>query len=388
MSIQTTALPSVRTAQSTASDAREAVRQLLTAIKQPDMALILFFCSSDYDLDALADELNSQCAGARVIGCTTAGEIGPFGFSDHGLTGVSFSAADFTVASGYIENLRQFQFGQGHVLAQDLLQQLKHARPRDEPLNAFAVQLIDGLSVREEPVTQAFRGSLGSMSMVGGSAGDGLNFRATSVFADGVFRRDSVALVLVHTMLPFKAFKTQHFVPTDRRLVVTQADVPNRIVQEIDGWPAAEAYTKLVGLDTALRDSMGFANAPMVVMIDGTNYIRSIQRANPDGSLTFFSAIDEGLTMRLARGGDLVANLEQSFTEIRSEIGEPQLVLCFDCILRKLEIQRNGLEPAVADIFKRGRAVGFSSYGEQFGGVHVNQTLTGIAIGGRRGRSI
>jgi hypothetical protein len=26
-------------------------------------------------------------------------------------------------------------------------------------------------------------------------------------------------------------------------------------------------------------------------------------------------------------------------------------------------------------------AVGFSTYGEQFNGIHVNQTLTGVAIG-------
>jgi hypothetical protein len=35
----------------------------------------------------------------------------------------------------------------------------------------------------------------------------------------------------------------------------------------------------------------------------------------------------------------------------------------------------------VAEIFRNNNTIGFNSYGEQFHGVHVNQTLTGIAIG-------
>ena len=66
---------------------------------------------------------------------------------------------------------------------------------------------------------------------------------------------------------------------------------------------------------------------------------------------------------------------------MRAEIGPPQLVLACDCILRKLEIAQSGLEDRVSDVLLRNNAVGFNTYGEQFCGVHVNQTLTGIALG-------
>lgn len=33
------------------------------------------------------------------------------------------------------------------------------------------------------------------------------------------------------------------------------------------------------------------------------------------------------------------------------------------------------------DLIKEYRVVGFNSFGEQYLGIHVNQTLTGIAIG-------
>jgi hypothetical protein len=77
----------------------------------------------------------------------------------------------------------------------------------------------------------------------------------------------------------------------------------------------------------------------------------------------------------------LVNNLAQTFAKIREEIGPPQLVIGCDCILRNLEITQNGLKEGVDKLFRENAAIGFNSYGEQFHGVHVNQTLTGIAIG-------
>ena len=46
-------------------------------------------------------------------------------------------------------------------------------------------------------------------------------------------------------------------------------------------------------------NSVPFADSPFVVKIDGANYVRSIQKVNPDGSLTFFCAIEEGLVLRV-----------------------------------------------------------------------------------------
>jgi len=126
---------------------------------------------------------------------------------------------------------------------------------------------------------------------------------------------------------------------------------------------------------------LSFAASPVVVMIDGTDYVRSIQKVNDDGSLSFYCAIEEGLVLRVAHGVDLVHNLEETFAQIRKEIGSPQFVFGCDCILRNLEVTQNGLKDRVGEIFVRNNTVGFSSYGEQFRGVHVNQTLTGCAIG-------
>jgi hypothetical protein len=371
----------IRTAQSCATEARKAVEEFHATVAQPNMELVIFFCSSVYDLDVLAAEMNRLFAGIQVVGCTTAGEIGPVGYRTHSLSGASFSTGSCVAVSGLLDHLRQFNIPKGHDFAQALLQRLESKVPQAGPDNSFALLLIDGLSLREEPVAHALQYALGKIPLIGGSAGDDQKFEKTCIYSDGRFHSDSAALILINTSLPFRVFKTQHFVATDKRMVVTEADPAKRIVTEINGLPAAKEYARLVGIDVHDLNPMRFAASPVVVMINGIDYVRSIQKANPDGSLTFFCAIEEGLVLRVANGVDLVNNLEQTFDKIRAQIGPPQLVFGCDCILRNLEIIQNGLKDRVEEILKRNNTIGFSSYGEQFHGVHINQTLTGIAIG-------
>ncbi len=372
----------IRRAQSCKTEAREAVREFYAAVRQPDMALVLFFCSSAYDLAAVAAEMAALFAGVQVIGCTTAGEIGPAGCQAHSLSGASFPSSRFDVVSGHMAHLQDFEMTTGQAVAQDLLQRLQSQAPQAGSGNTFALLLIDGLSVREEPVTWALQRTLGGLPLVGGSAGDGLDFDRTHVYFGGQFHADSAVLALVSTPLPFRLFKTQHFVATAQRMVVTEADTAHRTVSEINGLPAAQEYAHLLGLDAGDLDPQRFASWPVVVMIDGMSYVRSIQQVNADNSLTFFCAIENGLVLRVAQGVDLLQNLTQTLAQLGAEIGPPQLVLVCDCILRKIEAVQGGLGAQVSELFRQHRTVGFNTYGEQFHGVHVNQTLVGVAIGG------
>lgn len=377
----TNALQQIRTAHSSAIDPCQAAQEFHAQVMQKNITLVVFFCSSQYDLAVLGREMNRLFGAIPVVGCTTAGEIGPNGYCKHSLSGASFASDACTAVTGHIKDLQHFDINKGQAFAQNLLQQLESKAPDANPQNSFAFLLIDGLSVREEIATRTLQNALGKFAMFGGSAGDDLRFEKTHVFYDGQFHSDSAVLILISTSLPFKLFKIQHFVSKDERLVVTEADAVNRIVKEINGLPAAPEYARLLGIDTDDLDPMRFATSPVVVVIQGNDYVRSIQKVNPDGSLTFYCAIEEGLVLRVAKGVDLIASMEQAFDNIQAEIGAPQLVFSCDCILRNLEITQSNLKDKVGEIFKRNHAVGFSTYGEQFGGVHVNQTLTGIAIG-------
>ncbi|MCK5877071.1 MAG: FIST C-terminal domain-containing protein [Candidatus Marithrix sp.] len=360
----------------------QAVNELYQAIYQPDISLAIFYCSSKYDLNQLGAALHERFAGINLIGCTTAGEITPAGYLNGSITGVSLAAKDFTTMSMRIDNLQNFKIEQGQTLTEKLLTKFSTSD------KTFAFLLIDGLSIKEEVVVSVLYNALNNIPLFGGSTGDGLNFQQTFIYHEGAFHTDCALLTLVQTEYPFTTFKTEHFTGSDSKAVITMAEPEQRLVQEINGAPAALEYADLIGVKVSELGTMIYATYPLVVKIGGHYYVRSILSANEDNSLTFYCAIDEGLVVSVAKVGDLVANLEQSLDRICEDIGEPALVLGCDCILRNKEIEAKGLFPIVSNIMYKNNVIGFSTYGEQFNSMHVNQTFTGVAIGSSKSKIV
>lgn len=350
------------------------------AIQQPDASIVIFFASSKYDLATLGNALKDSFS-CPVIGCTTSGEISSStGYKEGGLVGVSLSSPGLIAHPKMIATLNRFGLVEGENLAQELRSELKLSSDFD-PAKMFGLLLVDGLSMLEEQVVAALYSSLGGVSLVGGSAGDDLSFKETHIYWQGEFIKNAAIITLFETTLPFKAFQIQHFEPTDTRLVITESDCASRTVTEINGGPAAEEYARAVGLTITELNPQIFAAYPVMLKIGGEYYVRSIQKVNPDGSLTFYCAIDNGLVLTVGRGKGLVENLQENLTRLRQELPTLKVILGCDCILRRLELQQKDLTGAAEKVLKDVDFIGFSTYGEQFNGIHVNQTLTGIAIG-------
>lgn len=370
-----------RTGGSRNPDPIAAAREFYEAVQQPGMHFVLFYCSADYDLERLGGELARLFEGVQVVGCTTAGEIGPLGYLTGSISGVSIASPRFTVATRCVEGLAQLSFARGVGLGGELKSELRQRGLPADPERCFAMLLIDGLAMREEIVVSAVYRGLGDIQLFGGSAGDSTRFLHTHIYHEGRFARDRAVVALVHTSHPFCVFKTQHFVSSDEQMVVTCADPGNRIVTEINGEPAGREYARLVGLKVDELTPMIFASHPVVVRLGGLEYVRSIQKVNADGSLTFFCAIDEGIVLTVANGVDLVENLSRTLADVQLRVGAPDLVLGCDCILRHLEMKEKNLIGDVSRILRDYRVVGFSTYGEQYNAMHVNQTFTGVSIG-------
>jgi hypothetical protein len=345
---------------------------------------MLAFVSNRYKRDALAHALEQEFGDLPILGCTTGGEIGPLGYVDRGVLGISFGSGDLICESGLIEGVSQLETRDGQAFAYHVRQNLAQRIEQFDPTRCFAVLLIDGLCRHEENVARAIHDGLGGIPLVGGSAGDGLDFRQTAVLHGGRFHDDAAVLLVATTPYPFTTFKTQHFTSGQHRVVITGAVPKQRIATEIDGFPAAEEYARIIGVDVSQLSPAVFSAHPMVVRVGGTDFVRSIQRVNPDGSLTFFCAIDEGAVFTVASNVDFVGNLKAIFEQVEQRIGAPRVVIGFDCILRRLELAQNGSLDKVSAVLREHKVVGFSSYGEQFRGMHVNQTFTGIAIGANR----
>ncbi len=365
---------------STSKDEATAVEELSAEIFQPDAVLTIFYCSPAYDRTKLAAALQRAFGEQVVIGCTTAGEIGPAGYVSGGITGVSIASEEMEVITRRLDGLSQVQMADGQQLAEAMLRSVDSAGRARAEGQLFGFMLIDGMSAKEELVVASFYRGLGDVTLFGGSAADGTDFGKTYVYHDGEFRDDCCAFALVKTTLPFVVFKTEHFVSSEKKLVVTEADPERRIVTEINGERAAREYARAVGLDVDNLTPMTFAAHPVVVKLGGAYYVRSIQKVNEDESLTFFCAIDEGIVLTVAKGVDIVDNLRQAFANVESTIGKPKVVLGCDCILRGLELDQRGIREQVGEIMAANRVCGFGTYGEQYNAMHVNQTFTAVAI--------
>jgi len=84
-------------------------------------------------------------------------------------------------------------------------------------------------------------------------------------------------------------------------------------------------------------------------------------------------------------GADAVPKtaLEEGLRQAAQQVGAPALIVGCDCILRRLELEERHLDERAGELLRANKVIGFSTYGEQFNAVHVNQTLTGVVLGER-----
>jgi len=364
--------------------AEAAAAEIARQLAPYDLSGLVVFISPDYDVTTFASEIARRFGVTPVVGCTTAGEITPEGWSEGAVVAIGFLRRHFVFLARPILDLTNFHVEAGRELTKQLRADLGALRPGFAGKGLFGVLLVDGMCRREEAVVSALQMALDDIPIVGGSAGDGLRFERTFVIHGGKAHTDAAVLTLVATDLPFKTFRNDHYEPTPIKMVVTEADSELRIVKELNAEPAAKEYARVCGILDATLDAFSFASHPVLVSVGGEYFVRSIQRVNPDGSLSFFCAIDEGLVFTAAKRLDPMESLRRLFGGIEDELGEVDLYLGFDCVLRRLAAEREQLAQPMSKLYRAKRVVGFNTYGEQFTSMHVNQTFTGVAIGRRR----
>lgn len=368
--------PVLQIAETPADDPAAALR-LNAGLGPGPFALIVLFLAPGADLKAIAGAIGAAHPGTPVIGCTTAGEIGAQGYAEGLAIALGLPSALFAAQTLVVRDLDapDTQALIGRVIrARGQLAAQHPERPHD-----FAFLMVDGLSTREDALASVLAAGLGVTPLFGGSAADGARFLETFVLHGTEVLRHAAVLALVRSACPVQVFRFDHFRPTETRMVVTGADPARRVVRSLNAEPAAREYARLLGKDPAQLTPFTFAAHPVVVRLGGQHHVRSIRQVDENGDLIFFSAIDEGLVLSLAEPLDMVAHLEASLAGLAAG-GEPAAIIGCDCVLRRMEAQEKQLSGRVSNILTKYRITGFSTYGEQMGALHVNQTLTGVAI--------
>lgn len=366
----------VRLAVSHADDAAVALAEIRQQLATARPSFILLFVPNRLQPDDLAKTLRGALPDTVVFGCTTAGQITSRGYEDDALLAIAFERHHFRVASTLFEPISPFSIADVVSQTERLASQFRATPGRKRLALIFA----DGLSKQEDILVAALEAGLKDIPVFGGSAGDGLRFERTQVLRNGEFHSNAALLLLLETDLAFSGLGFDHFQPTEKRMVVTRAIPEERLVLEINGSPAAQEYARLVQVPVAELSPKIFAENPVLVRNRNLYHVRAIQQIHGAHGLTFLSAIDDGLLLTLGRGKEIIRTLDTGLAVSDKDGDAPDFILGFDCYLRKLEIERKGLDAEASERFRQRRVVGFSTYGEQHLGVHVNQTFVGVAF--------
>ncbi len=359
-----------------ARDTDAAVREAAAQIAPAETCCALVLIPDGLDLGVLAGALDRALDGVPVFGCTTAGQITPAGYDTEALQIIAFPRRHFRCASHLIDPLKPMSIKQIAADARRTNVQFQ----KTANWNRLALIFADGLSKQEDMLVMALEMGLDDMPVFGGSAGNGLHFRETFVLHGGAFHTNAALLLLLETDLEFTGLGFDHFLPTEKQMVVTEAIPEERLVLEINGAPAAVEYARQVGVTLDDLSPRVFAENPILVRNNMNYHVRAIQEAPGGHALSFLSAIDDGLLLTLGRGKEILRTLEAGLGVKSATGAAPDFILGFDCVLRKLEIEQKQLTDDVSEIFRRHKVLGFNTYGEQTCGVHVNQTFVGVAF--------
>ena len=150
-------------------DSPNAINELALALRPEDLEIIILFVSPLADAEQIIHTAKAQFSPARVIGCTTAGEISASGYSTGEIVAVGFPSSNFKCQELLIDNLDDFS-------RQNLTDQMILNR-HDMGIKApdwnfeFTFILIDGMSTKEDELISQIAVGLGPVPMFGGSAG-------------------------------------------------------------------------------------------------------------------------------------------------------------------------------------------------------------------------
>ncbi len=320
------------------------------------------------DLDILKrreciEEIRTAFPKARIVGCSTAGEIIGERVFDNSLTatGIFFENTPLRFAQTAVESMED-SFQAGVRLADALI--------GDGLVHVFV--LSDGLNVNGSALAKGLQSKLPTdVSVTGGLAGDQGRFKETTVFLDTLTDKKTIVAIGFYG----KALRVRYgsrggwnsFGP-DRLVTRSKANV----VYELDGQSVLELYKKYLGDQADGLPATGLL-FPLSISLNDSDerLVRTILSINEaDGSMTFAGDVPEGSRARLMKANFecLVEGAADSARQSHQDNDPaPSLAMLISCVGRKLVLRQRVDEEVecVQNALGTNTAMtGFYSYGE------------------------
>jgi hypothetical protein len=344
--------------------------------------ILLFGATETLKTEGLFAGLRERFPGARLFGCSTAGEIcGTRVFDDSAVaTCITFERSRFMGAKIRLDSgIDSFQAGQ----------RLAGALEREGLRHVFV--LSDGLHVNGSELASGLTANLPEgVTVTGGLAANGDRFVETLVFLDGPPETHAVAaLGFYGSRIRIGYGSMGGWDPFGPERVITHSR--GNVLFALDGQSALGIYKKYLGEHAKGLPATGLLfPLSLRTRSDAGGIVRTILAVDEQNqSMTFAGDIPEGAYARFMKANfeRLIDGSQNAAHASVAAMGlfRPELALLVSCVGRKLVLRQRIEEEveAAADILgEQACLAGFYSYGEispfTFGGkcsLH-NQTMT------------
>ena len=326
--------------------AKMALNKLPSQSPLPDANWVLVFGSvKRFNDRRFGKILNKRYPQAKIIGCTTSGEITEDGVYDDSIhiTAMKWERSNLKFVVKPANSMAH-----SHELGSQIAKELE----QDDLQGVFV--LSDGLNVNGSELVEGMQAILPNIPITGGLAGDDATFTKTLLLNNDKIHDRIVIAVGIYG---------KSAVVTSGALGGWQAYGPPRtitnsnknVVYELDNKPALPLYKMYIGYYANALPASGL-NFPLAVMSEDKNIsvIRTLLAANDaDNSLTFAGNIKKGSTVRLLKSNhqNLIngaSNAAQQILDKGVNINEQAVAICVSCVGRKLVMKEQISEEAFA----------------------------------------
>jgi hypothetical protein len=324
---------------------------------------LVFASRAALERPELVGALRERHPAARLLGCTTAGEIAGTRVRTGSLVSTALRFERTRLA---LERVAVESPAESRAAGTSLALRLDPAGLR------HVLVLSDGLGVNgSELVTGLRQGLDGRVSVTGGLAGDGERFERTLVLGEeGARPGEVLALVLYGEELRVGYGSLGGWSPFGPLRTVTRS--AGNVLHELDGRPALALYERYLGEHAAGLPATGLL-FPLCLALEGAEreVVRTILAVDPEqGSMTFAGDVPEGARARLMRAG-VERLIEGAEGAARAALAPaeppPELAILISCVGRRLVLKQRVEEEVEAvrrTLGGRPAVCGFYSYGE------------------------
>lgn len=361
------------------ADIDDAVTELRNSFSSFPMRQLLFFSSTTHDPGTLFPRMRAAFPDATVFGCTSCEELCDARLTTDSIVALACGEGafdKFAITVG--ENIGDDPAALDKAVRR-LEEQLGEPLAGLDPETHFGLVIFDPLLHNIETFFRDLR-ERSSIVFAGGGASDFFTFHDLALCYNGGVYTNSAVLAVAKPRGKFSLLKTQSVKTTTKGFVVTGYNRDKRIIETLDGRPAAVVYAEALGLRPWDLGPDVFMFYPFAVMSGDEPYVRAICSITANNGIEVFFSVEEGERLTLLKTVDLVEETARAIEAKEKEMGGIKCVIDFDCVFRAMLLRKTGRKSYYADLFEGTESIGISTFGEVFQD-YVNQTAVMVLLG-------